>query len=312
MGRYAIAADVRDRLRGVNLDVWLLGQLGGSTAELERLLEQRLTDAEAQVEDYCQRQFVPLARHLETIPSRGSDMLRLRHAPIYDVLEVVTSSGRAYSASELEINRTGGVIRLKPGTLTSGGVAAFGFPSRSAFPEQVSIRVQYRTAFTAVGDNVPLSQIGSEAWDEVARVTTDAEFAYFDTPYLFAPYKSGVALPTLPSIRMLKNGVDDSANWSAVSTQFLRAPIGTYSSAARYVLAYVPWAVSGAAAETAAALALMHKGVTDGRGGSGGVVSLTAQGFREDYGEFQYAGQIKAFFESARRMLQGYRRALIA
>lgn len=312
MGRYALVTDVRDRLRGVNLDVWLQSQLGGSTQELERLLEQRLTDAETQVDEYCQRSFVPMARHLETITSRGSDMLRLRHAPIYDVLEVLTSSGRAYSATELELHRKNGVIRIAPGTLAGAGVSAFGQSSRSAFPEGASIRVQYTTGHAVVGDNIPLGQLGSEAWEEAARVSTDAEFAYFDTPYMFAPYKSGVALSTLPSIRMYKNGVDDSANWSAVSTNFLRIALGSYDSAARYVLAYVPWAVAGAAAETAAALALMHKGVTDGRGGSGGVISLTAQGFREDYGEFQYAGQIKAFVESARRMLHGYRRALIA
>src|SRR5690606_23272382 len=128
----------------------------------------------------CQRQFVPLARHLETITSRGSDMLRLRHAPIYDVLEVVTSSGRAYSASEIELRREEGVIRLRPNALSGAGISAFGQPARGAFPESASIRVQYRTGFAAVGDNVPLSQIGAEAWNEVARVTTDAEFAYFD------------------------------------------------------------------------------------------------------------------------------------
>jgi hypothetical protein len=320
MGRYATVTDVRDRLRGVNLNVWLLSQLGGSTAELERLLEQRLSDGEAQVDEHCQRQFVPLVRHTETISGKGSVQLRLRNAPIYDILQIQIradgfSSVATLTAADLRLDRAAGIVSIKPSLPNAGALPLLGpnMAYRNQFGHgRQNVVAQYRSAYAVVGDNISLTQLADEGWDRVAAVSTDASYAYFDPPVQFAPYRATVALSTLPSIRMLKDGVDDSANWSAVSPTRLRVAIGSYAAAARYVLVYVPWAVSGAAAETAAALALLHKGVTDGSGGSGGVVSLTAQGFREDYGDFQYAGQAKAFIESARSMLHGFRRALIA
>ncbi|MFB3910432.1 MAG: hypothetical protein ACE15D_18740 [Candidatus Eisenbacteria bacterium] len=316
MGRLAHVDELLAQLHGVNLDVLRWTGFGDSDAQLRELLEGEILEAEAWAEDYCNRSFTPLASHVDILSGRGQDTIRLRHVPIVDVqqLEIrsdAISDPRAFTEAGLRIRKDLGTVAIKPGPYLPYAMP-FGSRGIFAFPRgEGNIVVQYRTGWVQIGDNVAVSTLADAGHADVAHVHTDATYAWFDCPKSFALAKAGQLVSTRPPLQVLKNGVDDSATWTMVSSRQLRCPIASYTATATYLFAYVPAAVGQAVAKAAAACVLKRKGTVDHPSSAQGATSLGSGPWREDYGEYQFAGHVKAFEADAEALLRNFRRGSV-
>lgn len=314
MPRYAHVNELKARLHGVRLDVLTDTRWGGSTANLDRLLTADLDGAEAWVDQYTGRDFTPLAKRMDVISGKGRPRLMLKHFPIIDILQVDVkydplSSGTTFGPDALRVDQETGIISLRPSFAVQGPMGGSINQYQRAFATgDHNIVVQYRSGFVQVGDNVGLAVLATLGVQRIGTITTVSSAKVFTCAEPYANCNEGALLSTRPPLAMLKNGVDDSANWTMIDSRSLSIPTASYSAMATYLFAYVPAAIGGAAVEWAAGSVLSHKGTKDHPGSAGGAVSVSAGPFKEDYGEMQYAGQIKEMQTEAKGLLQPYRR----
>lgn len=315
MSRYAHLDDLKDVLKGISLDAWSVGALGNDTTERDRLLEGFLEQADTWVDGATQRVFTPLMQRMDILSGTGGTALSLPGSPVVDVqsVQIITgpySPAIAVPPQSLRLDRAIGRLTILPGLQVMAPMVGSAFPSWT-FPKGISnVLVQYRTGYAIVGGNVSSTALLADPWPQIAAVTTDASYAYFTLPSDFGLYKSGVTIASRGAGAMLRDGSDDSVNWSMVSPRQLRCPIASYSSAANYVFVHLPAAISQAVVAKATADVLRDKGAKDGAGG-GGATRIQAGPFSQDFGEMAYAGQIKALDADAARLVSPYRRALV-
>ena len=314
MPRYAHVNELRARLHGVNLESLLTTRWGGSTTNLDRLLTADLEGAEAWVDQYTERDFTPLAKRMDVISGTGRPRLMLRHFPIVDVLQVDVkydplSSGITFGADALRVDQETGILSLRPSFAAQGLGGMMVNTYRNAFARgDHNVAVQYRSGYAQIGDNVGLTALAAQYVQRIGTITTVGSTKVFTCAEPYALCDEGQLLSTRPPLAMLKNGVDNSDKWTMVDSRRLSIVTTDYDASATYLFAYVPAAVGGATIEWAAATLLTHKGTKDHPGSAGGATSVSAGPFKEDYGEFQYAGQVKDMQEEAKGLLQPFRR----
>jgi hypothetical protein len=312
MPRYAHVNDLKERLHGVNLESLRTTRWGGSTDNLDKLLTADLEGAESWVDSHTERDFTPLAKRLDVISGTGRPRLMLRHFPIVDILQVDVkydplSAGTTFGADAIRVDGETGIISLRPSFAVQGPMGGMVNQYKQAFARgDHNVVVQYRSGFVQAGDNVGLTALSSLGVQRIGTITTVGATKVFTCAEPYALCAEGLLLSTRPPLVMLKDGVDDSANWTMLTSRTLSILTSAYSATATYLFAYVPQAIGGAAVEWAAATVLTHKGTKDHPGSAGGAVSASAGPFKEDYGEYQYAGQCKDMQEEAKRLLKPF------
>lgn len=318
MSRYAALDELTDLLTSVNLLA-----LGADAAAQAPYLTEDLEAGESAVETLCGRVFVPGAQQVRTVSGRNQSQIRLPEAPVLDVQTVsvgVDGGGTGFSINptDLRLDRTTGRISIRS-TVTISGVAPLA--CMAYFPKgDNNIVVAFRTGYAAIGSNVGPAALATAAYPDVAVVSTDASYAYFDLPKATALWKSSAdaVVSTRAPLVMWKTAsgsttaTDDSARWTLISPRRLRCAIANYTASAQYVFGYVPHAIGRAALLLAACETLRNKSMRDAAGSAGGVTSRAAGPFREDYGGFQYKGQIDAFTAQAASLVKPYVRAVVA
>lgn len=318
MSRYAALDELTDLLTSVNLLA-----LGADAAAQAPYLTEDLEAGESAVEAFCGRTFVPCAQAVHVVGGRNQSQIRLPGSPVFDVLAVQVGvdgggTGFTINPSDLRLDRKAGRISLRS-TLTISGVAPL--MTMAYFPQgDNNVVVTYRTGWAAIGSNVGASALATAAFPDVATVSTDASYAYFDLPAATALWKKDGAATVAQRAPLVmwktasgsSTATDDSTNWTLITPRRLRCLIASYTASAQYVFAYVPHAVGQAALQFAACETLRKKSIRDAAGSAGGVLSRTAGPFKEDYGDFQYAKQIAAFTERAQALLRPYVHAVVA
>lgn len=316
MARYAHINELKARLMGVKLDVLLDTRFGGSTVNLERQLTMDVEGAEAWVDQYTERDFTPLAKRMDVISGRGQPRLMLRHFPLVDVLQIDVkydplSLGHTFGSDSVRMDRESGVVSLKPSFVAQGPwpLVGSGDVYQNAFSRGMhNVIVQYRSGYIQVGDNIGLTSLANLGIERVGTITTSGSNKIFTCAEPYALCNEAELLSTRSPLCMLKDGVDDSANWTMVNSRQLSIATASYTATATYLFCYVPAPVGEATVNIAAASLLTHKGTKDHTGSAGGATSVSAGPFKEDYGEFQYAGQVKEMQAEAKALLQPYRR----
>ncbi len=313
MGRFAQADEVVAQIYGANLDGFRWTGDADSDVLRNALIEGEIQEAEAWVESFIQANVTPLAQRVEVMNGKGTAQIRLAEMPIVDVQQVqvrldIQADPRTYAATDLRIDKCLGIVSVKPGIFISQ-VSPFTQGSPYWFPRGTqNIVVNYRTGYAVIGNNVALATLTDEGYPDVAQVTTDASYAYFTAPRPFSSYAKGSTLSVRGAQVMLKDAVDVSSQWTMRSPTQLRCAIADYSSSAKFVLVYVPSAIGAAVVKSTAAGVLVRKGVQAVPGSANGATSLSAGGFSENYGEMQYAGQVKQWLTDAQDLLRPYRR----
>lgn len=317
MSRYAALDELTDLLTSVNLLA-----LGADAAAQAPYLTEDLEAGESAVEVLCGRAFVPCTQRVHVAHGRNQSEIRLPEVPVFDVQAVqvgVDGGGTGFTIqpTDLRLDRRSGRISIRS-TVTISGVAPLA--CMAYFPRgDNNLVVTYRTGYAAIGSNVGASALATAAFPDVATVSTDASYAYFDLPHATALWKKSAdaTVATRAPLQMQKTlagattATDDSANWTLISPRRLRCPIASYTATAQYVFCYVPHAIGQAALQLAVCETLRKKSIRDAAGSAGGIISRSAGPFKEDYGEFQYAAQIKTFTAQAQTLLRPYVRAVV-
>lgn len=317
MARLAHIDDLKAALRGVDLSAWSQGQAGNDTTQLDAALESALLSAESEVEGFTGASFAPLQQWTDTLSGKGGASVRVKRSPVVDVLDLSVRSApiggfTTLPASAWRLDRATGAVVIQPSAMAAAGASVPAGLYAYTFPfGHSNVVARYRTGFAAVGDNVASSVLADDPWPRVAAVSTDASFAYLELPERYGLFKVSTTIATRGAGKVLKNGADDSVNWTMETPTRLRCPIAAYSSIAKYVFVFVPAGVSDAVVELAHADMLRAKGSND-VGGTGGAISLSAGPFSESYGEFPYAKTIESLVASAQSKLRAFKRALIA
>lgn len=313
MGNLAQVDELLALLRGVGLDVLKRTDVGDSTAARDALLEGEILEAESWAEGFAGRRLIPMSQVLDVVSGRQTPMIRLTQRPILVVdslviqLDPLQFGQRTFSESQLRVDKAKGLVSIK-----QNAFLAIGLPSIVYFPHGSSnIQVLYRTGWGVIGNNMSSETIMTEGYPEVAMVYTSGDYTYFRCPRPYSAFKSGELLSARGAQVMLRDGVDVSSLWSMSDNRTLQIASTSYAAASKYVFAYVPAAIGQAVVKAAAAGVMTRKGAQSDPGSSDGVTSRQIGPFGEDYGEMQYAGQIKRWMQDAQDLLQPYRCSVV-
>lgn len=312
MSRLALVQDLLDAIRGVNLDPWQVTSFGSDTTGRDALLEGVLRAAEATIEGEAGTCFTPAAPWIDTLSGTGSTSIHVKRGPLLDVQAIQVRQTPPFAAitipvGSVRLDRLTARISIVPGFNLVGAAVPPGLIGYVFTRGDSNVLVQYRSGYSVVGSNLSSEALLTDPYPAIGLVSTDGSYAYFDLSEPYGLYKSGTTVSSGVAGKVLKDGADDSANWTMVSPTRLRVPIGSYSASARYVFVYVPTGVSQAVAASAAADMLRSKGAADG-----GVTSLAAGPFKEDYGTMRYGEQIRQLEQQAHSLIRPYRRAMLA
>lgn len=299
---YARLEDLKDALRGVDLSTFRGTEWAENTPQLDALLSNELEEAEGWVDGYCSQNFTPLSLHTDVFNGNGRSDLRVRNVPIFDLQQVTIrynamSPSITFQPQQFLLERKVGRVAFQPTVvmpfIPSGGPVFW--------IGKLNVIVAYRSGHAIVGNNIGLGALSLLGFEDIADVSTSGDLVTFRCPRNYGLFRKDQTVSTAPPVKMLKDGVDDSANWTMRTQTTLTCPTSAYASSSTYVFAYLPAAITASTVSKAASEVLTKLSSKSGSGAGAGAVSEQIGPFKNDYGpDGMYSAPIKNFLQCAK------------